>query len=117
MNALESLIGELRGVCGSLPDRRKGSGNGVYAMADIGLSAFSLFFMGSPSFLAFQRALEDGHGRSNCQTLFGLSAIPTDAHIRQMLTGLQPPRSIRCSSGPSKPRASSPRSGAWAGAC
>ena len=87
MNALESLIGELRGVCGSLPDRRKGSGNGVYAMADIGLSAFSLFFMGSPSFLAYQRALEDGHGRSNCQTLFGLSAIPTDAHIRQMLDG------------------------------
>jgi hypothetical protein len=87
VNALESLIGELRGVCGSLPDRRKGSGNGVYAMADIGLSAFSLFFMGSPSFLAYQRALEDGHGRSNCQTLFGLSAIPTDAHIRQMLDG------------------------------
>ena len=56
-------------------------------MADIGLSAFSLFFMGSPSFLAHQRRLEEGHGRSNCQTLFGINAIPTDAHIRQMLDG------------------------------
>lgn len=56
-------------------------------MADIGLSAFALFFMGSPSFLAHQRALEEGHGRSNCQTLFGMAAIPTDAYIRLMLDG------------------------------
>jgi len=32
----------------------------TYSMADIGLSAFSLFFMQSESFLAHQRALEDG---------------------------------------------------------
>jgi hypothetical protein len=38
-------------------------------MADIGLSAFSLFFMGSPSFLAHQRVLEKGHGRSGTSTL------------------------------------------------
>ena len=43
-----------------------------YTMAD--LSAFSLFFMQSPSFLAHQRRLEEGQGRSNCQTLFGLTA-------------------------------------------
>jgi hypothetical protein len=59
-------------------------------MADIGLSAFSVFFMGSPSFLGHQRALEEGHGRSNCQTLFGMTAIPTDAYIRQMLDGAPP---------------------------
>ena len=56
-------------------------------MADIGLSAFAVFFMGSPSFLAHQRALQEGHGRSNCQTLFGMAAIPTDAYIRLMLDG------------------------------
>src|SRR5712671_6721849 len=59
-------------------------------MADIGLAAFSVFFMGSPSFLAHQRALADGHGRSNCQTLFGISAIPTDNYIRLMLDGAAP---------------------------
>lgn len=90
MSALESLIGELREVCAGLPDRRKGPGDGAYPMADIGLSAFSLFFMGSPSFLAHQRALEEGHGRSNCQTLFGMSSIPTDAYIRLMLDGASP---------------------------
>ena len=59
-------------------------------MADIGLAAFSLFFMGSPSFLAHQRALARGHGRSNCQTLFGMSAIPSDNYIRLMLDGASP---------------------------
>ena len=59
-------------------------------MADIGLSAFSVFFMGSPSFLGDQRALTEGHGRSNCQTPFAMTAIPTDPHIRQMLDGAPP---------------------------
>jgi hypothetical protein len=59
-------------------------------MADIGLSAFSQFFMGSPSFLAHQRALARGQGRSNCQTLFGMQAIPSDNYIRRMLDGASP---------------------------
>jgi hypothetical protein len=57
MNALKCLIAGLREVCAGLPDRRKGPRGDVYPMADIGLSAFALFFMGSPSFLAHQRAL------------------------------------------------------------
>ena len=88
MNPLEEHIAELRGVCAGLPDRRKGPlTGGAYTMADIGLSAFSLFFMGSPSFLAHQRSLAEGQGRSNCQTLFGISAIPSDNYIRLMLDG------------------------------
>jgi hypothetical protein len=46
--------------------------------------------MQSPSFLAHQRRLEEGHGRSNCQTLFGLARIPTDNHIRAMLDPVDP---------------------------
>jgi len=91
VSAVEHLIGELREVCAGLPDRRKGPPrDGDYTMADIGLSAFSIFFMGSPSFLAHQRALEEGHGRSNCQTLFGMSEIPSDNYIRLMLDGAAP---------------------------
>jgi hypothetical protein len=56
-------------------------------MADVGLSAFSLFFMQSESFLSDQRRLEQGHGDSNCRTLFGIEKIPTDNHIRSMLDG------------------------------
>jgi hypothetical protein len=88
---VEDLIAELGTICAGLPDQRKGPRRDAdYTMADIGLSAFSLFFMGSPSFLAHQRALARGHGRSNCQSLFGMSAIPSDNYIRLMLDGVSP---------------------------
>ena len=82
-------LGALRGCCHSLPDLRQG-GDARYPMADIGLSAFSLFFLQSPSFLAHQRRLEEGQGRSNCQTLFGLDRIPSDNHVRALLDPVDP---------------------------
>jgi hypothetical protein len=91
VSVIEELIAELSEVCAGLPDRRTGPRrDDDYKMADIGLSAFSMFFMGSPSFLAHQRALGDGQGRSNCETLFGMSAIPSDVYIRLMLDGAPP---------------------------
>jgi len=39
---LDQLLSDLKDVCASFPDKRKG--DGIYSMADIGLSAFSLFF-------------------------------------------------------------------------
>src|SRR3954471_13765101 len=87
MSALEELLSDLREVCAGLEDKRQGY---RYTMADIGLAAFSVFFMQSPSFLGHQRALAEGHGRSNCQTLLGMAAIPSDNHIRQMLDGNAP---------------------------
>jgi hypothetical protein len=89
MKILDRLIGSLRGCCHSLPDLRQG-GDTRYTMADIGLSAFSLFFLQSPSFLAHQRRLEEGQGRSNCQTLFGLDRIPSDNHVRALLDPVSP---------------------------
>jgi len=79
----------MRALCATLPDRRTGE-NTVYAMADIGMAAFSTFFMQSPSFLAHQTALERGRGTSNCQTLFAMDKIPTDNHIRSMLDPVPP---------------------------
>jgi hypothetical protein len=91
VSLVDELIAELKGVCAGLPDKRKGPARGDdYKMADIGLSAFSIFFMGSPSFLAHQRALAEGHGQSNCETLFGMSAIPSDNYVRLMLDGAAP---------------------------
>src|SRR3954463_1328168 len=49
MKILDRLIASLRGCCQSLPDLRQG-GDVRYTMAD--LSAFSLFFLQSPSFPA-----------------------------------------------------------------
>ena len=89
MVILPELLSSLRKCCSGFPDKRAGA-EAVYSMADIGLSAFAPFFMQSESFLQHQRALEDGHGRSNCQTLFGMARIPTDNHIRAMLDPVDP---------------------------
>ena len=61
-------------------------------MIDIGMAAFAVFFMQSPSFLAHQRRLEEGsgRGRSNCHTLFEMERIPCDNHIRAMLDPVDP---------------------------
>jgi hypothetical protein len=95
MELLLSLLSGLRAVCAAFPDPRKGRGGNI-AMADFGLSAFALFFMQSASFLAFQRGLEKGQGRSNCQTLFGIEKIPSDNYIRDMLDGADPARLQPC---------------------
>ena len=46
--------------------------------------------MQSASFLAYQRALEKGPGRSNGQTLFGIGRIPSDNYIRDRLDEVDP---------------------------
>lgn len=89
MEILESLLEGLRGVCAGFSDSRRRA-EVDYTMADIGLSAFSLFFMQSESFLAHQRRLEQGHVTSNCHTLFGMKKIPTDNYIRLMLDPVSP---------------------------
>src|SRR4051795_4660477 len=88
MEMLETLLAGVRSACAAFPDKRHG--DVTYSMADIGLSAFSLFFMQSESFLAHQRALEEGRKMSNCQSLFGMTAVPTDNHIRAMLDPVPP---------------------------
>ena len=88
MEILEGLLAGLRKACGEFPDPRRGQVQ--YSMTEIGISAFSLFFMQSESFLSFQRRLERGHNGSNCQTLFGIEQIPTDNHIRTLLDQVPP---------------------------
>ena len=88
MLILDRLLTGLHDACAAFPDKRKGAGD--YSMADIGLSAFSLFFMQSELFLSYQRSLEEGRKTSNCHTLFGMAKIPTDNHIRSMLDPVHP---------------------------
>ena len=89
MRLLNSLLGSLRSCLDGFPDKRRGI-NTTYGMGEIGMAAFSVFFMQSPSFLAHQRQFEAGHGRSNCTSLFGLSKVPSDNHIRDMLDPAPP---------------------------
>jgi hypothetical protein len=91
------LLGLVRETCGGLADKRRGR-NTRLSMADIGMAAFSVFFMQSPSFLAHQRQLCEGvgQGRCNCETLLGMTSVPSDNHIRDSSILLSPPASMRC---------------------
>jgi hypothetical protein len=59
-------------------------------MEDFGLSAFSVFFTQSPSFLAHQKAMQQARGKNNAQSFFHLEPIPSDNQIRQMLDPIPP---------------------------
>ena len=54
------------------------------------MSAFAVFFMQSPSFLAGQQEMQERKGGSNAGTLFGIENIPSSSQIRNLLDGLSP---------------------------
>jgi len=85
----DRLVGSFRQRLSSLPDNRTGK-NTRYGMEDAALSAFSVFFTQTPSFLAYQRKMADSKGKSNAQSLFGVHQIPSDNPIRNMLNGVAP---------------------------
>lgn len=72
-----------------VPEHRKGQ-NTQYAIKDAGMSAFSVFYMQTPSFLAYQRHMEQHQGRNNARSLFGVQAIPSDNQIRNLLDPIAP---------------------------
>lgn len=80
----DRLIVALRDTASAFPDRREGK-NTRYDMVDIALSAFSVFFLQSPSFLEFQRTMGRSKGRHNAASLFGVEQVPSDNHIRSVL--------------------------------
>ena len=89
LGSFDTIVEFFRQQLESLPDKRTGK-NSRYGMEDAALSAFSVFFTQSPSFLAYQRTMEPTKGRSNAQSLFGVHKIPSDNHIRDLLDPVKP---------------------------
>ena len=82
---VEGLRQDLEGV----PEHRTGR-NTQYEIVDAGLGAFSVFYMQSPSFLAYQRDMQRRKGQNNAQGLFGVERIPSDGQIRNLLDPVEP---------------------------
>ena len=89
LGSFDTIIKSFHQILESLPDKRTGK-NIRYGIEDAALSAFSVFFTQTPSFLAYQRTMEKTKGRSNAQSLFGVHKIPSDNHIRDLLDPAQP---------------------------
>jgi hypothetical protein len=86
---LDDISTRFRHTFEGFVDARKGK-NKHYSLTDAALSAFSVFFTQSPSFLDFQRTLELTHGNNNARTLFGVHEIPSDNQIRNLLDNTPP---------------------------
>jgi hypothetical protein len=86
--SFDHLQAILRQHTARLPDVRKPSPNTRYAIQNAALGAFGIFFMQSPSFLEYQRQLNQRQGHDNVQTLFGVEPIPCDNQIRGSSHGL-----------------------------
>ncbi|NJN86227.1 MAG: transposase [Leptolyngbyaceae cyanobacterium SL_7_1] len=83
------MVSSFRQRLSLLPDKRTGK-NTRYGMEDAALSAFSVFFTQTPSFLAYQRMMEGSKGKSNAQSLFGVHQIPSDNQVRDLLDAVAP---------------------------
>ena len=86
------LINKTRAAFENLPDfRKKATANNLkYAIADAALSAFSVFFTQSPSFLDYQTRMQKAHGKNNAQSIFGVHQIPSANQIRNLLDPVPP---------------------------
>ena len=88
---VDTLLRAFEPVFEQLPDHRTGR-NVTYTIQEAVLSAFAVFFMQSPSFLAQQQVVQRRQGRNNAQSLFGVAQIPSDNQIRNLLDPLSPER-------------------------
>jgi hypothetical protein len=73
----------------AVPEHRTGH-NTRYEIADASLGAFSVFYLQSPSFLAYQQQMRQRQGQDNAKSLFGIEEIPSDGQIRNLLDPIDP---------------------------
>jgi hypothetical protein len=83
------MVDSLRDSLTAIPEHRTGR-NIQYTIKDAGLSAFSVFYLQSPSFLAHQRRMREQQAQDNAQSLFGVENIPSDEQIRNLLDPADP---------------------------
>jgi hypothetical protein len=85
----QQMLAGVRRSLEAVPEHRTGR-NIQYTIEDAGLSAFSVFYLQSPSFLAYQKQMKKQQGRDNAQSMFGIERIPSDAQIRNLLDPVAP---------------------------
>jgi hypothetical protein len=85
----QEMLASFRRSVAAIPEHRRGR-NTQYEIEDAGLGAFSVFYLQSPSFLAYQQQMRKQQGRDNAKSLFGIENIPSDAQIRNLLDPVDP---------------------------
>ncbi len=62
----QEMLASLRRSLEAVPEHRTGR-NTQYEIVDAGLGAFSVFYLQSPSFLAYQQRMRQSPGTGQCQ--------------------------------------------------
>ncbi len=83
----KAMLEPIKTALDKLPEHRTGN-NTRYTLADGGLSALSVFYMQSPSFLSWQQDMEKKKGNNNARSLFGIERIPSDEQVKNLLDPL-----------------------------
>ena len=73
-----------------MPDIRKKGNHQKYQISDAAISAFSVFFSQSPSFLDFQERMQKKHNKNNAQSIFGVHQLPSTSQIGNLLDPIAP---------------------------
>ncbi len=89
-NIFDFLLDTFTENISNIEDTRRQRDDIKYSFKDIILSAFSIFYLQSKSWLNFQRKMDTVKGSSNAKTIFGITDIPSDNHIRNILDKIKP---------------------------
>lgn len=89
----ELIIESIKNKLKELPDTRKPSNATKYEVLDAVLSAYSVFFMQSRSFLSHEQDKKREKGKNNFENLFGAHETPTTNQIKNILD-LMPPEEM-----------------------
>ena len=84
------LLRNFEEKCEEIGDRRRQGHNLRYKASDFVKSAFNVFFFQHPSLLDYQRKMQEKKGRSNIETVMGVSKLPSDTRIRTMMDRIEP---------------------------
>lgn len=86
----EIIIAAMKNKMAKLSDYRQPSNGTKYEVQDAVLSAYSVFFMQSPSFLAHEQERKRERSKNNLESLFGVYKTPTTNQIKNILDLLPP---------------------------
>ena len=82
------LLKRLHDGIAAMSDPRQASNATTYSLSDAVLGAFAMFFMQCDSFLEHQRQMQSRRGQDKAQSLFGLTQVPTNNQIKNILDAI-----------------------------
>ena len=83
------MVKEFHEVIETFPDCRTGK-NISKDLKDAALGGFAVFYTQSPSFLSYQKSMQEAKGQNNAASLFGIKEILSDNHIRNLMDEVAP---------------------------